>query len=269
VIEGGAPVNGFYAKDVKVELLGDGLGFEYQTDADATWRSYTTPVTVTGDGVHTVSYRATNNATGLVVVPIDTTAPTVVILSPTEGQVFKAAETVRARFECDDIGVVTCTGKVGNGTSIVSGGLLDTSPGPKTLVVTAKDGFGRTGTASVSYQSKYDFNGFLSPVRMDARNVVNAGRTIPMKWQVRDANGFVRNVAIVKFISSEQVLCDVAKPPVVLELLDLPLNGLVYNLIDEQFHYNWSTYKTWKTQCRNFKVLLDDKTEHVAQFQFT
>ena len=99
---------------------------------------------------------------------------------------------MRATFDCSDAGAVSsCTGATDGGAPITSGGLLDTTkPGPHTFIVTGVDLAGHTTNRSISYIVKFVFPGFQSPVdNPPVINVDNAGRTIPVKWALRDAAG--------------------------------------------------------------------------------
>ncbi len=80
----------------------------------------------------------------------DTTAPAIAISSPASGTGFVQGQAVAAEFSCADeaggTGVASCVG------SLADGAALDTStPGEKTLTVTATDGAGNSRTESVRY----------------------------------------------------------------------------------------------------------------------
>jgi hypothetical protein len=86
-LSGASGDNGWYTSDVQVTLTasdnsgGSGVKVtQYKID-DGAWQTYTGPITVSGDGRHTVSYRSQDNegnweSTKQVAVPIDATAPT-------------------------------------------------------------------------------------------------------------------------------------------------------------------------------------------------
>ncbi|MFF5230826.1 ThuA domain-containing protein [Dactylosporangium sp. NPDC000521] len=83
----GPQSNGWYTGPVTVTLAatdnagGSGVAkIEYQVDADSTWTAYTAPVTVSGDGTHSVKFRASDKAGNVsavqtATVKIDATAP--------------------------------------------------------------------------------------------------------------------------------------------------------------------------------------------------
>ncbi len=77
------------------------------------------------------------------------TAPTVDIVNPPTGATYRTGTTVYARYRCDDTesGVGLCYGNIGPDAP------LDTSsPGTKTLSITAYDREGNTSTESRTYQ---------------------------------------------------------------------------------------------------------------------
>jgi hypothetical protein len=77
---------------------------------------------------------------------IDTTPPTVTITGPAANQAVAVGATVRAAFSCgDETALATCVGSTANG-----GAISTSTPGVKTLVVTATDQAGNTAQRLVS-----------------------------------------------------------------------------------------------------------------------
>ena len=102
---------------------------------------------VSADGTTTVPYTAVDHAgnvqSGTVTVNVDRTAPTASITAPAAGASVPQGAAVSAAYDCVDVtsGIASCTGSVPNGSPI------DTStPGTKTLTVTATDNAGNTTT---------------------------------------------------------------------------------------------------------------------------
>jgi len=79
----------------------------------------------------------------------DTTAPTVTITSPANGDTYKIGQQVAAAYSCTDpggSGVATCAG------TVAQGAMIDTAAaGPHTFTVNATDNAGNPGSASVNY----------------------------------------------------------------------------------------------------------------------
>ena len=245
---------------VEVEVSVDGAHF-VQLDEQ---------VTVAGDGVHVVDYRTAGGDTGIVVVPIDSTGPVATIISPTEGtEVTAGGDVPVLDFDCADAtsGVASCKATI-DGVAAEDGAKVPTGVGIHTIVVTAVDQAGHQRTASRTYHVNYAFEGFFEPVENDVVNVVNAGRKVPMKWRLRDANGLVRDLKVVKVIESWEVNCSNFELYIEIAVPDLLLDGLRYDLIDEQYVYTWQTEKLWKDKCREFRVKLDDGSIHTADFKF-
>lgn len=126
-----------------IAVVVDGAGKAYPGDATG-W------FTVEGDGVHTIGYRAIDNAGNLepwrtVVRRIDGGAPTVTV--PADG-VFEIGAAATLEYGCGDAvsGIASCT------AAVPSGGALDTSTaGVFTVPVTATDVAGNTFTAVYTY----------------------------------------------------------------------------------------------------------------------
>jgi hypothetical protein len=80
-------------------------------------------------------------------VKLDTTKPAVSITTPASGPVYAQGQVVNAAYSCSDggSGPATCSGPVANGAAI------DTTNGPHSFTVTAKDAAGNANTATVSY----------------------------------------------------------------------------------------------------------------------
>ncbi len=143
----------------------------------------------------TVTDNAGNSATFTSpAVSIDWTAPTVEFGSP-QDSVYILNSTASVSWTASDniSGLATPT----------SGSLnLDTSSvGSKYVEVTATDNAGNTQTYRFNYKIEYNFGGILQPINSDGSSVFKAGSTVPVKFQLTDANGaFVSNaVATIKY----------------------------------------------------------------------
>ncbi|MBE3038257.1 MAG: PxKF domain-containing protein [Chloroflexi bacterium] len=103
--------------------------------------------------------------------------------------------------------------------------------------------------------NQYAFKGFKSPVRMGVANKATAGQTIPLKWQLTDANGKpVSDKASFEGVWSYQVDC--ATPASKLSSAvreSYPgKSGLKYT--GGSWHFNWKTPKAYAGNCRNMFV---------------
>ena len=132
-------------------------------------------------------------------------------------------------------------------------------------------GIGQVKTCTVTNNDLYNFRGFFSPVEnLPKVNKVNAGRAIPLKWELRDHLGnLVFNLDAVDSIQYVRVGCSVGEviAPMPLDADDSGTSGL--RITDNQFHFNWKTEKSFANTCMELRVTLDDSTVHVAKFNFT
>ena len=137
-IDGDTPAE-LYNGDVSVAAAaGPGEIIEISID-NGPFGLYTGPVTVTGDGLHTVQVKSGDQ---LIIEQfrIDTEPPTVTIGSPVADGVYRHGGGVRALFSCADSGSpVSCTATL-DGMTKLNGDRVDGVLGVQTLTVTADDG---------------------------------------------------------------------------------------------------------------------------------
>jgi hypothetical protein len=102
---------------------------------------------------------------------------------------------------------------------------------------------------------------------MDAVNVMDAGRTVPIKWRLTSATGPVTTAASVVSLVSRAVTCQSGVPQDAVEETTTSQSGLRYDG-DGEWHYNWATSKSWKGTCRSLVLTLADGSSRSAQFRF-
>ena len=199
-------------------------------------------------------------------VNIDSTNPAAILAAPSNGASYLLNATVAADFGCTDAlsGVGSCTG------TLPAGALLDTSSvGARIFTVAATDVAANTVAVTHAYSVRYNFTGFALPIRPDV-NKVNAGRTVPVKFSVLDANSaFVSALATFASLTSTPVGCDSGEATD----LDGEVDGsgqttIRYDADANQFIYNWKTESSWAGTCRVLTLALADGSEHVARFRF-
>jgi hypothetical protein len=140
------PNTGLYSDPTTVTINAP-AGFTFTAALDGgTAQSFTGSgtITVTGDGAHTISLVGSDGSTATVAIPIDSHPPAITITTPANGSTFHRGQSVASSFSCtSQVTIVSC-----NGPAVV-----DTStPGTHTFTVTSADVFGRTSTASTTYQ---------------------------------------------------------------------------------------------------------------------
>jgi hypothetical protein len=278
--------NGWYTSDVVVtvsavdETGGSGLAETRcvldPAAAPATFDDMSAGCAYTGagasvpaDGQHALYAASKDNAGNKEAVKsqavkIDKTAPTISISAPAN-TVYLLNQAVPAAYACADgsSGVGTCAGPVANGANI------DTATaGSKTFTVNAADQAGNTASASASYKVGYNFGGFLAPV--DSSPTVNtgkAGRTYPVKWQLRDASGnYASALSAVASIKYQGVTCGQynGDPTDPLEAEAAGSTSLRYDTIANQYIYNWKTPGT--AGCYTLSLTLDSGQVQQAYF---
>ena len=80
----------------------------------------------------------------------------------------------------------------------VSGEVNTNVPGQYILTYSAQDAAGNKATNQRIINVIYDYKGLLQPVNTDGSSIFKGGSTIPVKFQLRDANGNYISTAIAK-----------------------------------------------------------------------
>jgi hypothetical protein len=259
-----ADKNGWYNHAVSVSWNGSDALSGVLSCAPAS--TYAGPDTLSASLPGQCSDRAGNEGSGSFALKYDATAPTVSIVTPPSGASYTLHQSVIAQYSCGDTlsGVDSCAGPVGGGAAIA------TAPvGAKTFKVSAMDAAGNAASATNAYAVQYKFVGFLQPVdNLPTVNLTNAGRTIPIKWQLKDASGVaVSDLASAVSLLSAPLACDAAAIDIIEE--EAPATGgtqLRYE--GGQFIFNWNTQKSWAGTCAQIQLTLADGTRQYAKFKF-
>jgi hypothetical protein len=281
VITAGTPTgtpgeNDWWISDVTVPFSAtDNLsGFAPNGALSTTMVSKTTSgegsaLTVTSDGI---SDMAGNAATGVQSGPykVDKTPPVVTITVPTEGAEYLLNQNVSANWSAtDDLsGIASASGTVPSGSPIPTG-----TVGSKTFTVTAADNAGNTTSLMRTYYVRYNFIGFLPPVdNPPVINVAKAGRTFPIKWQLKDANGkFISDLAVVKYnpLRYRQTSSGSAIWYDLIPGDTSGASGLRYDSSSNQFIFTWQTSSTFVGKSYELLLELNDGSVYNALFKFT
>jgi len=105
-------------------------------------------------------------------------------------------------FSAQDDGVgVSTIQALFDGQEISSGQIINFDKvGHHTIIITASDRVGNTATVNIVFDVVYDFLGYCPPVKSDGSGIYRLGRTLPIKFQLNDANGQPIKNAIAKLI---------------------------------------------------------------------
>lgn len=251
-------------------------GITFAAGAAATAGSYPITVNVSDPNNAAGDYNTNPGSFVLVVqapsAPADTTGPSITISTPGDGASFGLNQNVFAHYGCSDpSGVASCLGPVAHGTAINTGAI-----GSHPFKVNAEDALGNKSDLTHNYSVVYGaFTGFFAPIDMPSTgkiNAVKAGSSVPVKFQLADANGASAydtvglNILATGSPSSKKIDCDTSADV----SNDTPTtsagaSSLSYD--NGTYSYVWKTDKLWAGQCRALIVSLNDGTSHTVNFK--
>jgi hypothetical protein len=262
-ITGTLGLNGWYVSNVDVSWTVSDL----ESGISSSTGCGTTNLTADTGGT-TLTCSATNGASlstsASVTIKIDKTPPTVAVTGVANSSTYTLGAVPAAGCTTTD----ALSGVAVNATLAVTGGTAN-GVGSFTATCTGgKDNAGNTAApASVTYSVHYAFAGFFSPVSIGVYNLVNAGQSVAMKWQLTNSSdAFISALTAVSFITSANLPCggEAISPP--LQADTSGASGLHYDTTSNQYIFSWKTDKSWGGSCRRFLLLLDDGTTHTADF---
>jgi hypothetical protein len=188
----------------------------------------------------------------------------------------KTAPTLAARVSPNPVylnGIATATANAtdsGSGIATQSCGTVSTNTvGTKTVTCTATDNAGNTATTTVSYKVIYRFDGFLQPINDTAHtqscgspcvvSIFKGGSTIPVKFQLKDANGNIVQAASLPIWVAPQ-RGSATSSSVDESLYSDPATSGSYYRSDGsgKYIYNWSTKGFTSGYYWRIGVTLDD-----------
>jgi len=153
-------------------------------------------------------------------------------------------------------GVASCTVSTTGGNA--------NGVGEYTVTATATDKAGNTATDTVKYRVTYKWDGFRQPITdtahdLGAMSTFKAGSTIPVKYQVKKADGTVVQGAAGSWIVPVKGATTFAPLTEDGTSLGADSGGLYrWDSTDRQWIYNWGTAKTDANKQFTIGVKLDD-----------
>ncbi|OGY61042.1 MAG: hypothetical protein A3I33_01325 [Candidatus Colwellbacteria bacterium RIFCSPLOWO2_02_FULL_45_11] len=153
-----------------------------------------------------------------------------------------------------------------DGTPVDTGDVVQISSiGDHILTVRAVDSAGNPRTEEFVFHAIYNFGGFMSPLIQDGSGIYKLGSTIPIKFQLVDANGGHISTAsallTMKKISSGIVGDE--EVPLSTSAADTG-NIFRYDYVANQYIYNLST-KTMSIGTWQLKIALGDTTSYEVE----
>jgi alpha-tubulin suppressor-like RCC1 family protein len=136
--------------------------------------------------------------------------------------------------------------------------------GEKTVTCTATDRAGNTVSRSATYRVVYDFVPLSAPLSNPAEMyVVQAPRSVPLEWRLRDANGAPVANAILNQASATEVSCP-AGTGVPFTAAPVGEVETTRNFGDGRYRRNWWINYTGVDRCLRLDVVLNDGIVHSA-----
>ncbi|HEV8404110.1 MAG TPA: PxKF domain-containing protein [Candidatus Limnocylindrales bacterium] len=217
--------------------------------------------TISDEGVTSVSGTvadlAGNQASITTVVRIDRTAPVVTVLVSDPPHTAACSTTDALSGVAVQATLTTTTARV-NGI-----------PTTTAVCAGASDLAGNSGSATATFVAPMTFSGFIDPVNgPPVVNTGKAGRTYPIKFQLRDAQGaFISALPAVTSSTYQSVTCSTfgnatADP---LPTDTSGSSGLKYDATTNQYTYTWKTPAA--TGCYVFRLGLADGATYTANFK--
>ena len=207
---------------------------------------------------------AGNCSTGTVDgIQIDRTKPDITVSGVEAGKTYTLGAVPTAACSATDglsgiDGACTATQTGGNANCV----------GEFTYTATATDKAGNTRTASTTYRVVYRFDGFLQPINDPllvsgaARSVFKSGSAVPVKFQVKRADGTLVDPTVApQWLAPEK---GAATSATVNEAVwtDPATSGTTFEKTGDQWHYNWKTKGIATGYTYRIGVQLDDGTKH-------
>jgi mannan endo-1,4-beta-mannosidase len=200
---------------------------------------------------------------------IDKKPPSVSVAVPAPNANYVFKQPIAASYGCTDggSGVASCTGTVASGANVPTG----LPVGARTFSVTARDGVGRSSTTPVQYNVRFTFQGFFYPRNQPMLNVVQAGRTVPVRFALVDYFGasVYPAVGVNIFVANSPSVGQLACPSATtFNVTQTASAGLRYDSSSGRYEYGFVTSAGWAGTCRTLTLKFRDGTSQKLSFRF-
>ncbi len=262
------PVNGTY----NIQVIGTGSGdYTLQTlsyDASGTAHTAVVVGSTTPDKENGYNLNFTpQQPQNIALVPQDTTPPVISHSAVSPEYLLNSSSTQFIFSATDPDSPVASIASTLDGTTIMSPYTLtfgQNQLGNHAIVVTASDPAGNATSTSVNYNVKYHFGGFLPPVLANGSGVYNLGRTLPVKFQLTDANGNFISTAVARLVVTNIQNGITGSTPITITVSTANTGNLFrYDSSDNQYIYNFNT-KQLTSGIWQIKVVLDDGNSYTV-----
>ncbi|MBI5038500.1 MAG: PxKF domain-containing protein [Nitrospirae bacterium] len=161
------------------------------------------PVTVASDGEGQMISgnaidQAGNSATTSVTISLDKTPP--MLSMPNLTSTYLYGYPLPFNFSTSDLlsGITNMAATL-NGGPISNGNVVTLNKlGINTFTLSASDRAGNTSSQTTTFNVVYNFSGVLQPINPDGSSIFKLGSTVPVKFQLKDANGVYVSTAVAK-----------------------------------------------------------------------
>lgn len=194
-------------------------------------------------------------------ITLDKIPPVITFSGVKDGDIVKLNQSITITWSAAD----EWTGIKSKTDNLINGTMLATSkPGPQTLTLTAVDNEENVTTITVNYYVQYNYSGVLSPLSNKEVNTINANRTVPVKFQLKDANGaYVTNVQAAIYITSDTTdNKSLQFVPLLADPKKKDSNTFRYDSKDNQYIFNLNM-KDYKSGTYQIKIDLGDGTINI------
>jgi hypothetical protein len=146
--------------------------------------------------------------------------------------------------------------------------------GAGTATLTGTDRAGNQTPVSCPYSVGYVFDGFFAPVDNGTLNLAKAGRVVPLKWRLTDANGNPVPSLAGAMLTTVSLSCNgLNEGADAIEEYATAASGL-QNLGNGYYQLNWKTPTSYAGTCRELRLDIGEGSlaapvHHVADFKFS